>query len=252
MDTKTAFKKEKRDPESVKQWLLIAGFDEQIINEVLIEFARRIEAGEEFGYDGEISRLSLAIRDRVIEVTRHQKGLQSFSDFSDRLDRIDLGMSGLGRELGLLREQSSSIEDIKNQCAMLNNEQENLSEILTRLDKHISMLPGVFSEGQDQLLANLSALQADCKTLSVQLGSVAQILNDMLAVTIKLPTTRDLPEDAYARISNEVWESDKRWQFDSVMDMMKIAIQTMTEEVTAELKAHVDKQPTKRGFWPWR
>jgi len=79
------FKKEQRDPTSIRLWLVEEGFDEKIINEVIFEYAKRLDRGEKFGYKDGISILSNKIRDRVAEVTKAEKSLRTFADFSKAL-----------------------------------------------------------------------------------------------------------------------------------------------------------------------
>jgi len=60
---------EGRNPWSIKRWLKAEGFDEEIINQVLHEYANKMGAGNRYGYENGISLLSRSIRNRVKELS---------------------------------------------------------------------------------------------------------------------------------------------------------------------------------------
>ena len=63
------YAKEKRDPWSIKKWLLNLGFDSETIDIALTDHARLLATRKRFGYKNGISLLSTSIRKQVADLT---------------------------------------------------------------------------------------------------------------------------------------------------------------------------------------
>lgn len=80
---KELFNQEKRDPLSIRGWLLSQGLLESSINVALFDHAQRIANGEIFGYKDGISILSNSIRFQAEKSSLEEgdKVLESFGTF---------------------------------------------------------------------------------------------------------------------------------------------------------------------------
>ena len=231
--------KERRDPESIKRWLALEGFNEKIISEVIQEFAERLEAGETFGYNGEISLLSQAIRERVIEITKAERSVQAFSGFSKQINGIKATLEDLRTECkGLSEKLALPPAEVK---------REDPAELLNILTPKFGEILDKTSEIQEQL----SELKADHATLEVKLLAISNTLSELAVSISRLPTVPKLPEGADLQIAEAVWNSDLRWTFDSIVDMAKISIQGMADRVVTELRKDFSRitQPEPKSFW---
>jgi len=84
MNITKIYGKEKRDPDSIKQWLLRQGHSEKSIDLALAEFAQRIIDGETFGYVNGISVLSNRIKQRVRRMEAAEDINKRFGEFVPR------------------------------------------------------------------------------------------------------------------------------------------------------------------------
>jgi hypothetical protein len=254
MDVKNLFNiKERRDPESIKQWLLLEGFDEQIINEVITEFAKRIEAGEKFGYKGDISLLSIAIRERVIEVTKTEKGIQSFNEFSKEI-------TGLKQAVRDLTQQYQRVNDIQSLSCTLS---EKILQRLSGIEDKQECLGPMLGERFDNIeMRDVETRQILAEDKTTQLEEMSRVLNerildlhtgmrDLFCMVKDIPTEATLSNETLTKISTAVWKSEFQWKFDTIADTIKITIQSIPDKLIDVLRKAIKEpgqQKKAKGF----
>lgn len=120
------FAKSERDAHSVRKWLTGPpaeggkGIPEPVVLEVMFEYAKRIEAGDRFGFNKEgLSQLSLAVykesekRRKLVDAEIGTKMLQVLSEQALTERRVDNLADDLYEMLGLLYEKVDALEDRK-------------------------------------------------------------------------------------------------------------------------------------------